>query len=387
MSGYLGSVTSPPDASHFNTPETTNGLEEGQISPSDHGSMENISVPTTRKRLLNLTRRTKAKTKKLLKLDGAVGNEQSEVMKENTLDDKKNDPELHSHQLVKRKKLHQRKTADRTLGAIQSISNAVVHPVKSAKSTVTRTTAGQLSKAERPFLSQDADIEFLRAHDNLERAESSRGSSKQDVSDEDQESLIGSHRDKIREMEEHRESLRVAWTTSRHVRRVRVVPKRHITFPDNECFVERDERGDFVRYDWLTWFGYVRLYTIGCQATTNLTPQNLVHLTQDFSAQYIDDLEELPFDIDSSRQYVERLLMASAPWQTWAMKCRAVYRWENPRATGKWLALYVFLWYTHHIMGFLVSMPISVATHALILSIVFLHHLYCAHESLLSNDC
>ncbi|KAL2047929.1 hypothetical protein ABVK25_011198 [Lepraria finkii] len=98
-------------------------------------------------------------------------------------------------------------------------------------------------------------------------------------------------------MEVHRESLRAAWTTRRHVRRVRVVPKR---------YVERDDGGNFVRYDWLGWLG------------------------QDFSAQNVDDFDELPFGIDTSKNYVERLVMASAPWQSWAMSVRAVYRWEDP---------------------------------------------------------
>ena len=47
--------------------------------------------------------------------------------------------------------------------------------------------------------------------------------------------------------------------------------------------------------------------------------------------------------------------MASAPWQSWAMNVRAVYRWENPRITGQWFALYLVLWYMQNVMGFLVS--------------------------------
>ena len=264
MSGSIWVATSAPDASRSNIPDTTDGLEQGQTSPSDNGSMETMSASTTRKRLSKITRGTKAKTKKLFKLDGAVGDQQSENVEKSPPNVIKNDNALHSSQSPKRKRFRPGKTAERTLGAIQNISNAVAHPVKAAKSTATRTTAGQLSKAERPFLSQEADIEFLRAHDNLERAESSRSSSKQDVFDEDQESLIGSHRDKIREMEEHRESLRVAWTTSRHVRRVRAIRKRHFNFPGDECSMERNARGDFVRYDWLTWFGHVRLHTHRC---------------------------------------------------------------------------------------------------------------------------
>lgn len=37
------------------------------------------------------------------------------------------------------------------------------------------------------------------------------------------------------------------------------------------------------------------------------------------------------------------------------MDVRAVYRWENPKTTGKWLALYTVLWYTEHIVSFVVS--------------------------------
>ena len=57
----------------------------------------------------------------------------------------------------------------------------------------------------------------------------------------------------------------------------------------------------------------------------------LIYYTQDFSAQNVDDFDELPFGIDTSKNYVERLVMASAPWQSWAMNVRAVYRWEDPK--------------------------------------------------------
>ncbi len=258
-----GQETSGSDAPHVNAPETANGHEEGQTSLSDDESIDKMPGPLKRTRLSDLTRRTKIKTKKLLRLDDAAEVELSEDEKEGPLDEMKNNPAFNSSQLIKKKRFRPGKSADKTLGAIQSIGNAVIHPIKSAKSTTTRTIGGQLSKAERPFLSQKADIDFLQAHDNLKRAEST-SSLKPGTSDEEQESLIGGHREKIREMEEHRESLRAAWTTSRHVRRVRVVPKRHINFPDNEYFVERNERGEFVRYDWPKWLGYVNLHDSKC---------------------------------------------------------------------------------------------------------------------------
>ena len=261
MPRHPGSATSASNALHSNTSKTTNHSEERQTSTSDNGSMEKMPGPMTRKRLSGLTGRTKAKTKKLLKLNGAQADEHSENKEEDPLEHVEHNPAFNSSRLIKKKRFRPAKTTHKTLGAIQSIGSAIVHPVQSAKSTATRTTASQLSKTERPFLSQKADIEYLQAHDNFKRVESI-SSSKQGMLDEEQES----HRDKIREMEEHRENLHAAWTTSRHV--VRVVAKRRIDFPDNEYFVERDEHGDFVRYEWLKWLGYVILHRPGCEAIT-----------------------------------------------------------------------------------------------------------------------
>lgn len=81
----------------------------------------------------------------------------------------------------------------------------------------------------------------------------------------------------------------------------------------------------------------------------------VLYHTQDFSAQYVDDFDELPFDIGRLRSHMERLVVASAPWQAWLMHVRRVYRWDNPAETAKWLALYVVLWYFQLIMTFLVS--------------------------------
>lgn len=248
------------DASHLNVSKTN--AEEG-TSSSDDGSMENIPSPTTRQRLSSLAGRIKAKTKKLSSLGGVDADEQSQDNQEDPLDILKTDPAFNSSQMIKKRRYHPARTADQMLGAIQSLGSAVVHPVKTVKSTATRTTASQLSKAERPFLSRNADIEFLQAHDNLKRAEFTNSSTR-GTSDEEQKSLIDGHRDRVRGMEEHRESLRAAWTTSRHV--VRVVSHRHIIFPNDEYFVERDERGDFVRHKWLKWLGYVILQRSGFEA-------------------------------------------------------------------------------------------------------------------------
>ena len=292
-----------------------------------------------RARFHNLGTKTKTKTKKLLRLsDGHDPDEKdseidtTEVLKEVEEDPAFNPKKVTEHstdQWTTSNGQHNKPT-----GTLKSIAKAIAHPKEAIKSKVTRTTASKLSSIQKPHLSQKADIEFLDAHDNLSRAQSTQAS-RQVSSDEDGDDEETAHyRKKVEILEAHRESLRVAWTTG-HIERVRVVPKRHFEFPKKEAFIERNDRGEFIRYRWEKWLGHI-----------------LVYYTQDFSAQYIDDFDELPFDIPTFRGHVERTVMASAPWQSWLMRVRAVYRWEDPSFTGKWLALYIVLWYTEHLVGF-----------------------------------
>lgn len=110
--------------------------------------------------------------------------------------------------------------------------------------------------------------------------------------------------------------------------------------------------------------------------------QILVWYTQDFSAQYIDDFDELPYDIDVITHHVERIIFASAPWQAWAMDVRSVYRWEDPQTTFKWLATYVLLWYTDHLIGSLVGLTFVICFCTLMI-LVCLHSLHRAQKSIL----
>ena len=41
---------------------------------------------------------------------------------------------------------------------------------------------------------------------------------------------------------------------------------------------------------------------------------------------------------------IERVLVASAPLQTFIMTTRHIYRWENPRETSVYLLAYTLLW-------------------------------------------
>lgn len=306
-----------------------------QIALSERGGTDELDPGTKMQKLRVLSSKTKEKTMKILHVDGGGSSEREPISDKNdALAIIECDPAFNPHMLNQQKPANTGISIKKARETLRSIATSMVHPMDSVKSKAAKTTAGKLSNAERPYLSQEADLHFLNAHNNLDRAYSAR-SSRQGTSEEE-DSLTRDHKFKVQEMEAHRESLRVAWITSRHISRVRVVPRRQIKFPSTSYFTNGAIQRHLVRSELLEWLGRI-----------------LIYHTQDFSAQYVDDFDELPFDIDSLRHHVERLVMASAPWQSWAMDMRSIYRWENPQTTFKWLAIYIFLWYTEHLMGFL----------------------------------
>ena len=268
------------------------GLSQEQTQSTDDGTTVVTTTNTKIERLHSLKYRTKKKTRKLLSINDAKSADivlegGGDIMKDIT-----SDPAFNPRAIQSQQKGNTRERAKATVGSIGSFATSLANPKDAIKAKAARIMAGKLSKAQRPYLSRDADAEFLEVHDDLCRAESSR-SSGQATSDEDQDISITGHKDRIREMETHRESLRVQYIVSRHVTRVRVVPKRHLDFPNRDAFFKcRGEGEPPSKYDWLKWIGYV-----------------LVWYTQDFSAQYIDDFDELPYDIDSVRRHIERIVL------------------------------------------------------------------------------
>lgn len=252
-------------------------LPDEQANASDNGTTNEVEGGAKRTRLRAFTNKTKAKSKKFLGMeDEGSAYEGPESDCHGYLWNIERDPAFSHDHLYKHSRQKDSGTTSRPLGALGSIATTVLHPKKAIKSKATRTTAGQLSKAERPFISQKADLELLEAHDNLHHAESIRSPRQTAFGSEGDDGTSG-YRERIKEIQNHRESLRVAWTTRKHVRRVRVVPKQHIAFPDNDHFIRKDMEEE--HFDWLSWLGWVQLKIL--RASRNLTdPQvgsNLRH--------------------------------------------------------------------------------------------------------------
>ncbi|KAI9812945.1 MAG: hypothetical protein M1826_002728 [Phylliscum demangeonii] len=222
---------------------------------------------------------------------------------------------------------------DQATGPLHKIAKAIAHPKETIMHSATKTASNVLSTMEHPHVGQAGDHEFLQSMCSLPDTAVFPPPGTQ------------AYLETADKLEGHRERMRVAWITGRHVSRVRVVPKAYIDPPRLATYEVLDDQGKCVRVEWDKWLGHMLLYH-----------------TQDFTVQYVDDFHELKFDVGRLRSHLERLVMASAPWQAWAMHLRRVYRWEDPAETGRWLALYVVLWYTQHMMvfvwGYLVYMVV-----------------------------
>jgi hypothetical protein len=52
---------------------------------------------------------------------------------------------------------------------------------------------------------------------------------------------------------------------------------------------------------------------------------------------------------------IERIIVATSPFQEFIMTTRRVYRWEKPAETSKYLVIYILLWYFNLLLPGVVS--------------------------------
>jgi len=80
-----------------------------------------------------------------------------------------------------------------------------------------------------------------------------------------------------------------------------------------------------------------------------LPPQLMLYLTQSFVVQHAEDTNDIFFSRDELLRQTERLLVASSPFQHFFMHVYKVYRWEDPKLTAQWFAVWVFMIKTGYI--------------------------------------
>ena len=171
--------------------------------------------------------------------------------------------------------------------------------------------AANIASKEIPL---EQDEELLEAQDAVKNA---RSDPERKLATENLERLL-----------KERQTRFVRWTLDRHITKVRVLP-RDLTFkkPMSE-FQHKNALGQVVT-DWKAYAHHLFMYYV-----------------QQYGGQYIGAGTGVP---PPSKQNIipniERLLVASAPFQQMAMTIRRVYRWQNPSETAKYLVIYIILWW------------------------------------------
>ncbi|KAL8644931.1 MAG: hypothetical protein Q9210_006998 [Variospora velana] len=140
------------------------------------------------------------------------------------------------------RRLHTEHRSDNDMAAkiqasFHTVAGTINKPKQALRGKATRSTAGRLSRIDRPYLSKHMDMDLIEAHDDLSLAQSTSSTARL-TSQDSQDLRNDNYRERVEQLEARRECLRAAYTTGRLVQRMRVVPKRHIDFPDHGYFVE-----------------------------------------------------------------------------------------------------------------------------------------------------
>ncbi|KAL8711770.1 MAG: hypothetical protein Q9220_003941 [cf. Caloplaca sp. 1 TL-2023] len=159
--------------------------------------------------------------------------------------------------------LHTEHRSGKGLGAkirvnAQAVVDGVKHPIAGFKGKAARSTASQLSKLERPYLSKDMDMQYIEAYDNFVQQSSEASSCANDAAEVAVGSSDDQHKRRLELLETQREGFRAAYTTTRFVQRVsRVNPRRLSKFPNVGGVRMETGNQERFKYGWMEWIGNV----------------------------------------------------------------------------------------------------------------------------------
>lgn len=129
---------------------------------------------------------------------------------------------------------------------LQKGLHAIAHPQQAAK----QQAANQVPD-DPPFLSKEANADFLEANDELDRAVGVRKAALADgLYNDEMDQDVEEYEERVEYLRNEREAMKTAWITSRHVRRVRVVPHDYIPWPSlGDCQEIGQDGMLHTRYD------------------------------------------------------------------------------------------------------------------------------------------
>lgn len=200
-----------------------------------------------------LLHRLKKKTRKVLNLNNNSTTTEDDQDAE-TVEELENSPAFNSSKFLKSARNGSSSIPDKTSSLLQETAKIIKNPKDAITHRATRKAAGKLAKS-RPMVSRKADLDFLEAHDEMERARARLNQEDSEAAFQDRENIeVCAQR--IQEMEESRKKTKVAWVTSRHIHRARVVNTTPPPFPKDDFFEGDDEFG-FKTFNWMKWIAYV----------------------------------------------------------------------------------------------------------------------------------
>ncbi|THX29280.1 hypothetical protein D6D10_08964 [Aureobasidium pullulans] len=163
-------------------------------------------------------------------------------------------------------------------------------------------------------ISHGQEVELVKAQDRVEQAETN-----------DEKITAVHERDWL---VKERQNTYVRWTMDRHVTQCRPLPRDAFVKKSRSAFEHKTiDEGTVI--DWKAYGTHL-----------------LQYYAQQYGGQYIGHGSSPPAPTkESIMPNVERIIIASAPFQSLIMAARKVYRWEDPKATFGYLILYVALLY------------------------------------------
>ncbi|KAF1345694.1 hypothetical protein BDV97DRAFT_378727 [Delphinella strobiligena] len=173
-------------------------------------------------------------------------------------------------------------------------------------------------------ISHGQEVDLVNAHDRVECAHT------------DAERLLA-----VKDLErliKERQTMYVRWTVDRHVTKCRISPRETFVRKSRSAFESKNIRGETV----VDWKAYG------------------IH----YGGQYIGYGSDPPEPTkESIMPNLERVIIASAPFQELIMTSRKVYRWEYPAETSKYLIIYSILWYFDLLLPGMLSAVIYMVIH------------------------
>ncbi|KAE8854769.1 hypothetical protein PTNB73_10418 [Pyrenophora teres f. teres] len=119
--------------------------------------------------------------------------------------------------------------------------------------------------------------------------------------------------EKLSEMLRQRQNTYVRWSLDRHVTKLRVLPRDTIKLKPRSDFATKDSQGNTTT-DWKQYITHL-----------------LDYYAHQYGGQYIGYASSPPTPSkETIMPNIERLIVATSPFQEFLMTTRRVYRWENP---------------------------------------------------------